>query len=65
VYFAFAAIYVVLSVVFIADVLRQPSTALSGAGKALWIVALLVVPVFAWIVYGIWRMRRSRGLAGL
>ncbi len=64
-YFAFAAIYVVLSVVFIADVLRQPSTALSGAGKALWIVALLVVPVFAWIVYGIWRMRQSRGLAGL
>ena len=64
-YFAFAAIYVVLCVVFIADVLRQPSTALSGAGKALWIVALLVVPVFAWIVYGIWRMRQSRGLAGL
>jgi len=65
VYFAFAAIYVVLSIAFIADVLRQPSTALSGAGKALWIVALLVVPVFAWIAYGIWRMRQSRGLAGL
>ena len=64
-YFAFAVIYVVLCVVFIGDVLRQPSTALSGAGKALWIVALLVVPVFAWIVYGIWRMRQSRGLAGL
>ncbi len=64
-YFAFAAIYVVLSIAFIADVLRQPSTALSGAGKALWILALLVVPVFAWIVYGIWRMRQSRGLAGL
>jgi hypothetical protein len=65
VYFAFAAIYVVLSIVFIADVLRQPSTALSGVGKALWILALLVVPIFAWIVYGIWRMRQSRGLAGL
>ena len=64
-YFAFAAIYVVLCIVFIADVLRQPSTALSGAGKALWIVALLVVPVLAWIVYGFWRMRQSRGLAGL
>ena len=61
-YFAFAAIYVVLSIAFIADVLRQPSSALSGVGKALWILALLVVPVFAWIVYGIWRMRRSRGL---
>ena len=61
-YFAFAAIYVVLSIVFIADVLRQPSSSLSGVGKALWILALLVVPVFAWIVYGIWRMRRSRGL---
>jgi hypothetical protein len=47
VYFAFAAIYIVLSVVFIADVLRQPSTA---------------VHVFAWIVYGIWRMRQTRGL---
>ena len=64
-YFAFAAIYVVLSIAFIADVLRQPSSALSGVGKALWILALLVVPVFAWIVYGIWRMRQSRELAGL
>lgn len=61
-YFGFLAIYLVLSVFFIADVLRQPATALSGAGKVLWIVALLLVPVFAWIVYGIWRMRRSRGL---
>jgi hypothetical protein len=62
VYWAGLAIYVVLSVVFIADVLRQPSTALSGAGKALWIVALLVAPVFAWLVYGIWRIRQGRGL---
>lgn len=61
-YFGFLAIYVVLSVVFIVDVLRQPATALSGAGKALWIVALLAVPVFAWVIYGIWRMRRGRGL---
>ena len=30
----FAAIYVVLSIAFIADVLRQPSSALSGVGKA-------------------------------
>jgi hypothetical protein len=60
VYFAFAAIYVVLSIAFIVDVLRQPSTALSGAGKALWIVALLVVPIFAWFVYGFWRIKRSR-----
>jgi Phospholipase_D-nuclease N-terminal len=63
VYFAFLIIYIALSVVFIMDVLRQPETALSGAGKALWILALLVVPVFAWVVYGIWRMRQSRGLA--
>ena len=26
------------------------------------ILALLFVPVFAWVVYGIWRMRQSRGL---
>lgn len=61
-YFAFGLIYIALSIVFIADVLRQPATALSGAGKALWILALLLVPVFAWVVYGIWRMRQSRGL---
>jgi heme/copper-type cytochrome/quinol oxidase subunit 2 len=61
-YFGFLVIYLALSVFFIADVVRQPATALSGAGKVLWIVALLVVPVFAWLVYGIWRMRRSRGL---
>jgi hypothetical protein len=59
-YFGALAIYVVLSVAFIADVLRNP--ALTGAGKALWIVALLLVPVFAWVVYGIWRLRQSRGL---
>jgi hypothetical protein len=50
----------VLCIVFIADVLRQPATALSGAGKALWILALLLVPVFAWVVYGFWRLRQSR-----
>jgi phospholipase D-like protein len=61
-YVGFGILYVALSVFFIADVLRQPPTALSGAGKALWIVALLVVPVFAWIIYGTWRMRQSRGL---
>jgi hypothetical protein len=60
VYFAFAAIYVVLSIAFIVDVLRQPPSALSGAGKALWILALLLVPLFAWIVYGFWRIKRSR-----
>jgi hypothetical protein len=62
VYFGFLIIYIALSVAFIADVLRQPATALSGAGKALWILALLLVPVFAWVVYGIWRLRESRGL---
>ena len=59
-YFAFAAIYVVLEIFFIVDVIRQPSSALSTAGKALWIVALLVVPIFAWIVYGFWRIKQSR-----
>lgn len=59
-YFAFAAIYIVLCIVFIADVLRQPATALSGVGKTLWILALLLVPVFAWVVYGFWRLRQSR-----
>jgi hypothetical protein len=61
-YVGFGILYIALSVFFIADVLRQPPTALSGAGKALWIVALLVVPVFAWIIYGTWRMRQSRDL---
>jgi hypothetical protein len=63
VYFALGIIYIALSIAFIADVLRQPSTALSGAGKALWILALLLAPVFAWVVYGIWRMRQGRGVA--
>ncbi len=59
-YFAFAAIYYVLVAVVIVDVVRQPSTALSGGGKALWIVAFLVVPVLPWLVYGFWRIKRSR-----
>jgi hypothetical protein len=57
------AIYVVLSIFFIADVLRQPASQLTTAGKVLWILALLFVPVFAWIVYGIWRMRQPRSYA--
>jgi hypothetical protein len=59
-YFAFAVIYIVLVAIFVVDVLRQPASALSGVGKAIWIVAVLVVPVLAWIVYGFWRIRRSR-----
>ena len=59
-YFAFAAIYIVLSIVFIIDVLRQPPMVLSAVGKVLWIIALLVVPVFAWIVCGFWRIKQSR-----
>jgi hypothetical protein len=62
VYYGALAIYVVLTIVFAADVLRLPATVLSGGGKALWIAALLVAPVVAWIVYGIWRMRLDRGL---
>ncbi len=59
-YFALAAIYIVLEIFIITDVIRN--RALSGAGKALWILALLFVPVLAWVVYGIWRIRQSRGL---
>jgi len=60
VYFAFAAIYYVLVLAVIVDVLRQPSNALSGVGKALWIVAFLVIPVIPWLAYGFWRIKRSR-----
>jgi Phospholipase_D-nuclease N-terminal len=63
VYYGGLAIYIVLSIAFIADVVRRPETQLSTAGKALWILALLLVPVFAWLVYGIWRLRQDRGLA--
>ncbi len=59
-YFAFAAIYYVLVLAVIADVLRQPATALSGVGKAAWIVAFLVIPVIPWLAYGFWRIKRSR-----
>jgi hypothetical protein len=55
------AIYVVLSVLFIADVVRNRE--LTSVGKTLWIVALLLVPVLSWLVYGIWRLRSNRGLA--
>ena len=58
-YFTFFLIYAALSVVFIVDVVRQPATVLSGMGKVLWILALLFVPVFAWVVYGIWRIQRG------
>jgi hypothetical protein len=60
VYFAVAAIYYVLVLAVIVDVLRQPATALSGVGKAAWIVAFLVIPVIPWLAYGFWRIKRSR-----
>jgi hypothetical protein len=57
-YWTLGIIYIVLTVAFIADVLRNP--ALTGAGKALWIVALVLLPVLAWLVYGIIRLRHLR-----
>jgi hypothetical protein len=60
VYFAIVAIYYVLVLAVIVDVLRQPSSALSGVGKAVWVVAFLVVPVLPWLVYGFWRIKSSR-----
>jgi hypothetical protein len=54
------AIYVALTALVIIDVLRQPASALSGLGKALWVAAFLLVPILPWIVYGFWRIQRSR-----
>jgi hypothetical protein len=59
-YFGALAIYVVLSIVFIADVVRNDE--LQTWGKVAWVVTLLAVPVLAWPVYGIMRMRQRRGL---
>jgi Phospholipase_D-nuclease N-terminal len=61
VYWTLFIFYVVLTVVFAVDVVRNPG--LTVAGKVLWIAALLLVPVLAWVVYGIWRLRQQRGLA--
>jgi len=60
VYWTFFVIYVVLTIAFAVDVVRNPE--LTVAGKVLWILALLLAPVLAWLVYGIWRLRQSRGL---
>ena len=54
------AIYVVLTALIIIDVLRQPTSALTGVGKTLWVLAFLLVPILPWIVYGFWRIQRSR-----
>ena len=59
-YFGAFAIYVVLSIVFIADVVRNDE--LQTWGKVAWVVTLLAVPVLAWPVYGIMRLRQRRGL---
>jgi hypothetical protein len=59
-YWGLGIIYVVLTIAFVADVLRN--AALTAGGKALWIVALVLVPVLSWLVYGTWRLRQSRGL---
>jgi hypothetical protein len=46
--------------VFIADVVRNDE--LQTWGKVAWVVTLLAVPVLAWPVYGIMRLRQRRGL---
>jgi hypothetical protein len=60
-YWTFGVIYLVLTVFFVADVIRNPE--LTSGGKALWILALVFVPVLAWAVYGLYRIRQGRGLA--
>jgi hypothetical protein len=60
-YIGAALIYLALTIVFVADVLRNRS--LTSGGRIGWIAALLIVPIFAWPIYGIIRMREKRGLA--
>ncbi len=60
-YWSLFIIYIVLTIAFAVDVVRNP--ALTIAGKVLWIAALIFVPVLAWLVYGIFRLRQHRGLA--
>ena len=60
-YIGAGLIYVALSIVFIADVVRNPR--LSSGGRIGWILALIFVPVFSWIVYGFIRLRQKQGLA--
>ena len=59
VFFAIA-IYVLIVFFFVVDVLRQQT--LSGAGKALWILGLIVLPLISMLAYGFWRISRSKGL---
>jgi hypothetical protein len=59
-YVGAAVIYVALSIVFIADVVRNDE--LQTWGKVAWIAALLLTPVLAWPVYAIMRLRQRRGL---
>ena len=59
VFFAIA-MYALIVVFFVVDVLRQPS--LSGLTKALWIIGFVVLPVITLLAYGLWRISRSRGV---
>ena len=54
-------IYLALTIVFVADVLRNRH--LSSGERIGWIAALIIVPIFAWPIYGVIRMRQKRGLA--
>ena len=54
-------IYLALTIAFVADVLKNRH--LTTGGRIGWIAALIIVPIFAWPIYGIIRMRQKRGLA--
>ena len=60
-FFGAGLIYIALSIVFIADVVRN--TRLTSGERIAWIAALLLVAPFAWPIYAIIRMRQKRGLA--
>ena len=54
-------IYLALTIAFVADVLKNRH--LTAGGKIGWIAALIIVPIFAWPIYGVIRLRQKRGLA--
>ncbi len=59
-YIGAGLIYLALTVVFVADVLRN--TSLTSGAKFGWIAALIIVPILAWPIYGYVRLRQKRGL---
>ena len=60
--FLLRALWLVLAVVTILNILRTPEHILSAGIKALWIVIIILIPIVGPLAYLLWKKYRKPGV---